>query len=150
MGRNRVSGFDERSEQSRAPKGVSPNPFIAKAGPKPCRIQCRRTITSMNRSSRIDSEKSLDAASAGSETPAMEKEETGSVHLRRIDPAQNMRRFYTLAIQPTLFGGASVIRNWGRIGTNGQSMMETFDQADEAVSAKARLERSKRQRGYRG
>jgi len=80
----------------------------------------------------------------------MEKEETGSVHLRRIDPAQNMRRFYTLAIQPTLFGGASVIRNWGRIGTNGQSMMETFDQADEAVSAKARLERSKRQRGYRG
>lgn len=80
----------------------------------------------------------------------MEKKETGSVHLRRIDPAQNMRRFYTLAIQPTLFGGASVIRNWGRIGTNGQSMMETFDQADEAVLAKARLERSKRQRGYRG
>lgn len=80
----------------------------------------------------------------------MEKEETGSVHLRRIDPAQNMRRFYTLAIQPTLFGGASVIRNWGRIGTNGQSMMETFDQADEAVSAKARLERSKRRRGYGG
>ncbi|RVC83067.1 WGR domain-containing protein [Mesorhizobium sp. M4A.F.Ca.ET.022.05.2.1] len=79
----------------------------------------------------------------------MEKEETGSVHLRRIDPAQNMRRFYTLAIQPTLFGGASVIRNWGRIGTNGQSMMETFDSRDDAGSASKRLERLKRRRGYR-
>lgn len=61
----------------------------------------------------------------------MEKEDAGPVHLQRIDPTQNMRRFYTLAIQPTLFGGASVIRNWGRIGTNGQSMMETFDSEDE-------------------
>lgn len=39
----------------------------------------------------------------------MEKEETGHVHLQRIDEAQNMRRFYMLAIQPTLFGGVSVI-----------------------------------------
>jgi predicted DNA-binding WGR domain protein len=35
------------------------------------------------------------------------------VHLRRVDPAQNMRRFYSLSIQPTLFGGASLIRDWG-------------------------------------
>lgn len=79
----------------------------------------------------------------------MEKEETGPVHLRRIDLSQNMRRFYTLAIQPTLFGGASVIRNWGRIGTNGQSMMETFDNQHEAVHAFERLARTKRRRGYR-
>lgn len=70
------------------------------------------------------------------------------VHMRRVDPTQNMRRFYSLAIQPTLFGGASVIRNWGRIGTNGQSMMETFEDADEAVAVMARLERVKRGRGY--
>ncbi|RUW47507.1 WGR domain-containing protein [Mesorhizobium sp. M1A.F.Ca.ET.072.01.1.1] len=79
----------------------------------------------------------------------MDYEETGPVHLRRIDPSRNMRRFYTLAIQPTLFGGASVIRNWGRIGTNGQSMMETFDSEDHAASASLRLERTKRRRGYR-
>ncbi len=79
----------------------------------------------------------------------MEDRETDQIHLRRIDPTQNMRRFYTIAIQPTLFGGASVIRNWGRIGTNGQSMMETFDQCDEAVMASVKLERSKRRRGYR-
>jgi len=78
----------------------------------------------------------------------MEKEETGPVHLRRIDPSRNMRRFYTLAIQPTLFGGATVIRNWGRIGTNGQSMMETYDQPEEAEGAFSRLARTKRRRGY--
>ncbi|WP_266064905.1 WGR domain-containing protein [Brucella intermedia] len=70
------------------------------------------------------------------------------IHMRRIDPTQNMRRFYTLAIQPTLFGGASVIRHWGRIGTNGQSMMETFDESEEAITAMTRLERVKRRRGY--
>ncbi len=79
----------------------------------------------------------------------MEETETGPVHLRRIDPTQNMRRFYMLAIQPTLFGGASVIRNWGRIGTSGQSMMDTYDSPDEAETASMRLERSKRKRGYR-
>jgi predicted DNA-binding WGR domain protein len=78
----------------------------------------------------------------------MEKAETGPVHLRRIDPSRNMRRFYTLAIQPTLFGGATVIRNWGRMGTNGQSMMETFDQPEEAVGVFSRLARTKRRRGY--
>lgn len=70
------------------------------------------------------------------------------IHLRRIDPTQNMLRFYSLAIQPTLFGGASVTRNWGRIGSNGQSMMETFDQAEEAKIVMAKLQRTKRKRGY--
>lgn len=79
----------------------------------------------------------------------MSSEGDHPVHMRRTDPAHNMRRFYRLAIQPTLFGGASVIRNWGRIGTNGQSMMETFDEAEEATRAMARLERTKRRRGYR-
>lgn len=71
------------------------------------------------------------------------------VRIRRIDPEQNMRRFYSLVIQPTLFGGTSVIRNWGRIGTNGQSMVETFDQQDEAFKAMRRLETTKRRRGYK-
>lgn len=78
----------------------------------------------------------------------MSIEEAEPVHLHRINPSQNMRRFYMLAIQLTLFGGASVIRNWGRIGTNGQSMMETFDRETDAVSASMRLERLKRRRGY--
>jgi predicted DNA-binding WGR domain protein len=79
----------------------------------------------------------------------MDRQEAGPVHLRRIDPSRNMRRFYTLAIQPTLFGGASVIRSWGRIGTNGRSKMETFDSEDDAATASIRLDRVKRRRGYR-
>ena len=79
----------------------------------------------------------------------MANEDPEQLHLHRIEPARNMRRFYALALQPTLFGGASVIRNWGRIGTNGQSMMETFDQPEEATAALGRLERTKRRRGYR-
>ena len=79
----------------------------------------------------------------------MSQREPEPVHLRRIDPAQNMRRFYSLSVQPTLFGGASLIRDWGRIGTRGQTMMETFDTADNADLAFDRLQRSKRRRGYR-
>ncbi|WP_420408036.1 WGR domain-containing protein [Hoeflea sp.] len=78
----------------------------------------------------------------------MSSREPEPVHLRRIDPAQNMRRFYSLSVQPTLFGGASLIRDWGRIGTRGQTMMETFETAADAARALRRLERTKRRRGY--
>lgn len=60
-----------------------------------------------------------------------------------------MHRFYMLAIQPTLFGGVSVIRNWGRIGTSGQTLIQTFDAEAEADAALLRLERQKRRKGYR-
>jgi predicted DNA-binding WGR domain protein len=59
-----------------------------------------------------------------------------------------MRRFYALSVQPTLFGEMSLIRNWGRIGTNGKTMLQTFDDSVEAVEAFGRLEPAKRRRGY--
>lgn len=102
----------------------------------------------MNRSLLIDSPKSLDVASRGSKNLFMLKAGPGPLHLRRIDDARNMRRYYMLSVQPTLFGGASLIRNWGRIGTNGQAMMQTFEDSEEAGEAFARLERRKRKRGY--
>lgn len=71
------------------------------------------------------------------------------IRLHRIDPSRNMHRFYSMSIQPTLFGGVSVIRNWGRIGTQGQAMVQTFDQIDDARRAFARIEAAKRRRGYR-
>lgn len=71
------------------------------------------------------------------------------IHLRRIDPTRNMRRFYCLTVQPTLFGGASLIRDWGRIGTPGKTMMVTFDNPADAANALMRIERSKKRRGYR-
>jgi predicted DNA-binding WGR domain protein len=43
-----------------------------------------------------------------------------TLHLRRTDPARNMRRFYLLDVQPDLFGQWRFIREWGRIGSAGQ------------------------------
>lgn len=69
-------------------------------------------------------------------------------YLTRRDAALNMARFYRIDVQPTLFGEMSVIRDWGRIGTRGQTMTNTFDQRDDAVAQAILLQRQKRQRGY--
>ncbi|MGY3412885.1 WGR domain-containing protein (plasmid) [Bradyrhizobium sp. 155] len=78
----------------------------------------------------------------------MPKPEPEPLHLRRIDAARNMRRFYALSTQPTLFGEMSLIRNWGRIGTSGKTMVQTFDDGTETIESFVRLERAKRRRGY--
>jgi predicted DNA-binding WGR domain protein len=70
------------------------------------------------------------------------------IHLRRIDATRNMRRFYELALQPTLFGDVALVRNWGRIGSSGQSMIETFNEEEEAARTFVRLMAAKRRRGY--
>jgi predicted DNA-binding WGR domain protein len=46
--------------------------------------------------------------------------------LHRIDPEQGVRRFYSLMIERDLFGTVRLVRNWGRIGTNGQELVEAF------------------------
>lgn len=80
----------------------------------------------------------------------MPKSEPEPLHLRRIDAARNMRRFYVLSAQPTLFGEMSLMRNWGRIGTNGKTMVQTFDGSADAIEAFGRLDRAKRRRGCAG
>ncbi|OQM75310.1 WGR domain-containing protein [Manganibacter manganicus] len=69
--------------------------------------------------------------------------------LYRIDPSRNMARFYVLDKQPTLFGEISLVRGWGRIGTNGRIKIETFGTGEGADRAFCRLEARKRRRGYR-
>jgi len=46
--------------------------------------------------------------------------------LHRIDLKQGIRRFYSLMIERDLFGTIRLIRNWGRIGTDRQEMVEVF------------------------
>ena len=41
------------------------------------------------------------------------------VYLTKIDAARNMARFYSLDLQPDLFGGWALVRRWGRIGRRG-------------------------------
>lgn len=47
-----------------------------------------------------------------------------AAHLRRIGPARNMRRFYRFDVQPDLFGGVLLVKEWGRIGARGRRVAE--------------------------
>ena len=62
---------------------------------------------------------------------------TGSMHLRRIDPDRNMARFYTMSVQPTLFGEWALLREWGRIGSAGRIVQRRFASEQEAALAMA-------------
>lgn len=73
-----------------------------------------------------------------------------AVTLRRIEPEENMRRFYRLDVQPDLFGGWSFIREWGRIGRPGQVRLDPFPTESAAIAALARLRQVKERRGYDG
>ena len=70
------------------------------------------------------------------------------LQLRRFDPEQNMRRFYRMTIRPDLFGGVSLIRVWGRLGTRGRQRIDTHPDEGRAISALLVLTRQKRRRGY--
>lgn len=70
------------------------------------------------------------------------------LHLRREDPAQNMRRFYLMTVQRDLFGGATLIREWGRVGSAGRVHVEHHLDEGQAVDALAGIATAKRKRGY--
>ncbi|MDW9615401.1 WGR domain-containing protein [Sinorhizobium meliloti] len=48
------------------------------------------------------------------------------LYVQRIDATKNMARYYTMSIEPNLFGGASLVRRWGRIGTRGKERVVLF------------------------
>ena len=70
------------------------------------------------------------------------------VHLVRIDPSRNMRRFYSLDVQPDLFGGFAVVKEWGRIGARGRWIGEWHLTEALAHAALQRQAARKRRRGY--
>jgi predicted DNA-binding WGR domain protein len=69
--------------------------------------------------------------------------------LTRIDPARNTWRFYEMAVQRDLFGGAVLIRRWGRIGTAGRLRLDLHANEGIAANALGGLLRLKIRRGYR-
>lgn len=68
--------------------------------------------------------------------------------LTRIDPARNMARYYRMDIAPDLFGGVTLTRNWGRIGTQGAQRCEWFPAVDQAESARLCWIDRKIRKGY--
>ena len=59
-----------------------------------------------------------------------------AVNLRRVDPAPNMRRFYRLDMQPDLFGGVLLAKEWGRIGAQALRALTGF--VDWTFAARSR------------
>ncbi len=69
--------------------------------------------------------------------------------LRRVNPDRGIARFYSLLIERDLFGTIRLVRNWGRIGTNGRELAEVFATEIEAGEVLEAIARVKRRRGYR-
>jgi predicted DNA-binding WGR domain protein len=72
------------------------------------------------------------------------------IYLTKIDPAENEARFYVLDVQPTLFGEWALVKEWGRIGSEGEQRMTWFDEEREAYGALSREIKKRSQRGYVG
>jgi len=71
------------------------------------------------------------------------------VYLEKREPEDNIHRFYEIDVDKDLFGVWCVARRWGRIGTRGRRLVESFDQVREAESEAGRALRAKSKRGYR-
>jgi predicted DNA-binding WGR domain protein len=58
-------------------------------------------------------------------------------------------QFYSLMIERDLFGTVRLVRNWGRIGTSRQELIEIHEDGVAAGQALEAVARAKRRRGYR-
>ena len=54
------------------------------------------------------------------------------IHLRALDPAQNIARDYSIWMSIDLFGDYVVETCWGRIGAKGQRQRRSFPDAPSA------------------
>lgn len=70
------------------------------------------------------------------------------LHLRQVDPARNLRRFYRLMISRNLFGKTSLVHEWGRIGSPGQMLVETHADEGQAVDALMRRAHAMQKKGF--
>lgn len=69
-------------------------------------------------------------------------------HLEQRRFEENRHRFYAVETGQDLFGAWLLWRRWGRIGTRGRSLVESFGSADEADLAAEKILHRKRLRGY--
>lgn len=65
-----------------------------------------------------------------------------------LDPARNMHRFYSMAVERDLFGHVVLVRRWGRINSTGRTRLDEYRGEGEAMAAMFARETSKRRRGY--
>ena len=70
------------------------------------------------------------------------------MHLLRLDTGRHTGQFYKMTVQLDLFGGASLIRVWGRIGSRGRQCIDRHPDEGQASNALMALARKKRLLGY--
>jgi predicted DNA-binding WGR domain protein len=68
--------------------------------------------------------------------------------LRRVEPEQNVARFYALMIEHDLFGRVILVRHWGRIGSKGRERAEVHADEGEAAQAMGKRAVAKHRSGY--
>jgi predicted DNA-binding WGR domain protein len=66
----------------------------------------------------------------------------------RRDPAKNVRRFWRSIVTPTLWGGWSLIREWGRIGQPGTVKARSYASEADARRAEQRGIKKRQRNGY--
>ena len=71
-----------------------------------------------------------------------------SLLLTRHDSGCNMARYYALSVEADLFGGSTLVRRWGRIGSSGQERRQWFA-LRSAAEAEGRIWAERKiRRGY--
>ncbi len=67
----------------------------------------------------------------------------------KVEPEQDIRRWYTVTWGPTLFGTWAVVCAWGRLGTDwSQRQVREFDEEEEAACEAEAQIRQRLKRGY--
>jgi predicted DNA-binding WGR domain protein len=72
-----------------------------------------------------------------------------SADLIRAGVASRQDRFYRAVVWADLFGGVSLVREFGPMGRPGQMRLDAHGDRDSARKRMARLIREKERRGYR-
>jgi predicted DNA-binding WGR domain protein len=70
------------------------------------------------------------------------------LRLTRVEPEANVQRYYALEVLPDLFGGALLVRAWGRTGASRTTRVELHPDEGRALDALRDWEAVKRKRGY--
>ena len=69
-----------------------------------------------------------------------------NTYLEKHNIEKNQHRFWTISVQPNLFGGWSVVRRWGRVGSRGGR--QKIDLHDDLATAQRGFEKKEREKQY--
>ncbi|MBF0177252.1 MAG: WGR domain-containing protein [Magnetococcales bacterium] len=70
------------------------------------------------------------------------------VYLQRLNPATDLISYYSIQIQPDLWGRWHVIREWGRAGSPGTLRKTPHDELQDAMDALQMLRDRLTREGY--